>query len=53
MFQRERNNHNQTPEVGVVPQHAPEKCITKVLLNKKQAESIDINLMKFVMINSQ
>ena len=34
-------------------QQAPENSINKVLLEKKHAESIDLNLRKFILIDSQ
>ena len=37
----------------MVLQQAPENYTKKVLLNKKHAESIDINLRKFIMLSSQ
>ena len=53
MFQKDRNNRDQTLGVGVVPQQASEKCIKKVLLNKKHAESIYLNLRKVIMLDRQ
>ena len=53
MFHIERNNCNQTPGVGVVLQQAPEKCIKKVLLEKKHADSIDLNLRKVILLYNQ
>ena len=37
----------------MVLQQAPEKHINKVVLNNKHAESIDINLRKVILLNSQ
>ena len=34
-------------------QQAPENSINKVLIEKKHAESIDLNLRKFILIDSQ
>ena len=53
MFHTERNNCNQTPGVGVVLQQAPGKCIKKLLLEKKHAEFIDLNLKKVILLYSQ
>ena len=53
MFQTERNNRDQTPGVGVVLQQAPEKCIKKVLLEKKHADYINLNLRKVILIDSK
>ena len=53
MHKIERNNHYQTPGVGVVLQQAPEKLIKKVQLDKKHDDSIDLNLGKVILLNSQ
>ena len=53
MFQTENNNRNQTPGVVVVLQQAPENRIKKVLLEKKHADSIDLNLRKVILLDSQ
>ena len=53
MFQTESNNCDQTPWVGVLLQQAPEKHIKKVLLEKKPSESINLNLKKVILLESQ
>ena len=53
MFKTERNNRNHTPGVGVVLQQDPEKRTKKLLLEKKHADSININLRKVIIIDSQ
>ena len=50
---RQGENRDQTPGVGVLLHHAPEKRIQKVLLKKKHDESIDIKLRKVILLNSQ
>ena len=53
MFHTERKNRDQTPVVGVVLQKAPGKCTKKVILDKKYADSININLSKVILLDSQ
>ena len=53
MFHTERNNRDETPGVGVVQQKAPEKRIKKVILEKKRSDYFDLNIMKFILIDSQ
>ena len=53
MFHTERNNRDETPGVGVVQQQAPEKRIKKVILEKKRSDYFDLNIMKFILIDSQ
>ena len=53
MFQTERKNCDQIPGVCVVLQQVPGKRIKKVLLKNKHVESIDINLRKVILMESQ
>ena len=53
MFHTERNNRDQTPWVGVVLQQASEKRTKKLILEKKHDDSIDLNLRKFILLDSQ
>ena len=53
IFHTESNNRYQAPVVGGVLQQAPEKRIEKMLLNNQHAESIDINLRKFILLKIQ
>ena len=52
MFHTERNNRDETPGVGVVQQKAPEKRIKKVIPEKNHSDSMDLNIMKFILIDS-
>ena len=53
IFQTERNNRDHNPLVGVVLQQASEKRTNKVLTNKKNADSIDLNLRKVILLDIQ
>ena len=52
MFYTERNNRDQTPRVGVVQQKALEKRTKKVIPEKNHSDSMDLNIMKVILIDS-